>query len=174
MSQIEYRKSKYKYKNKYPSISHTQIYTYTSTHNPFISFIYFRIRIASGTAGEKTLNAGAYVQLHMCSRRKEKKEKSPVRWSGLISEISTEEKFFYSSLFSLSPLLHKCIHVCLPLSLFLPCSLLPLVFLAPSATRESPGFINVRHYRFSRAASHFYFYLQLRDSAFDNRGREKV
>lgn len=174
MSQIEYRKSKYKYKYKYPSRYRTRRHTYIHKYTQSIySFYIFsnknRIRHSRGENTQcRRIRAIAHVL------EEGKKEKSPVRWSGLISEIRTEEKFFYSSLFSLSPLLHKCIHVCLPLSLFLPCSLLPLVFLASSATRESPGFINVRHYRFSRAASHFYFYLQLRDNAFDNRGREKI
>lgn len=41
----------------------------------------------------------------------------------------------------------------------------PLLFpLVPSATGEPPGFINVRHYRFSRGIA-FYFYLYLRDTA---------
>lgn len=125
----------------------------------------------------------AYVQ-YSCmrersgERKKEgKKRVIPVRWSGLISEISSAKKFrrvhfslslSFSSVnactFSLSFSLSAC---------FLPPTSFPFS-LAPSATRESPSFINVRHYRFSRGIAFLFLSLPRDTACAFNNHREKV
>jgi len=105
--------------------------------------------------------------------RKRKKRVTPVRWSGLISEISSAKKFrrVHSSSSSLPPLQ---MHMNAPVFLCLPPSRLS----NPFSLHRPRG--NLRALLTSAiivlaAASHFYFYLYLRDTAraFNNR-REKV
>lgn len=110
------------------------------------------------------LNARAMFREEKRKKRRKKKGVTPVRWSGLISEISSVKKF-HRVLLSLPLFLHgKCTYTRAVVSLSLCLSPAPptLLSLAPSATRESPGFINVRHYRFSRGIAFLFLSLPSR------------
>lgn len=133
----------------------------------FISFTYFRRRESHlGTIGEKTFYAGAYAQLHtcecICSRKKEKEEEkkkeSPVRWSGLISEISTAKRSLLLPL-SLSLSWHKCIHA----SPF-PSPLFPSLH-RPRGNLQA--LLTSAIIVLARAASHFYFYFLFLSFSFE-------
>lgn len=108
------------------------------------------------------LNARAMFREEKRQKKTKKKGVTPVRWSGLISEISSVKKF-HRVLLSLSLFLHgKCTYTRAVVSLCLSPAPPTLLSLAPSATRESPGFINVRHYRFSRGIAFLFLSLPSR------------
>lgn len=69
----------------------------------------------------------AHTRECMCSKKKEKKKKSPVRWSGLISEITTARRSF-TVYFSLFFLLYCGINAYMPPPFFFPPSPLPLFY----------------------------------------------